>query len=110
MGRNLMLTQGNYAAAVPPFQRAIQLDPNLAMAYASLGTTYHNLGEKELAAEKTRRSFELRAKVSDREKFYIDSHYHIYVYGDMEKANQVYELRVQTYQSHTWPITNHRDL
>jgi tetratricopeptide (TPR) repeat protein len=46
MGRSLMLTQGNYAAAVPQFQRAIQLDPNLAMAYGSLGTTYHNLGEK----------------------------------------------------------------
>ena len=52
MGRNTMLVQGNYAAAVPLFQHAIQLDPNLAMAYASLGTTYHNLGEKELACRK----------------------------------------------------------
>ena len=106
MGRNLMLTQGNYTAAVPPFQRAIQLDPNLAMAYASLGTTYHNLGEKELAAENTRRAFELRAKVSEREKFYIESHYHHFVTGDLEKAKQVYELWAQTYPRDSVPPTN----
>lgn len=106
MGRNLMLTQGNYTAAVPQFQRAIQLDPNLAMAYASLGTTYHNLGEKELAAENTRRAFELRAKVSEREKFYIESHYHHFVTGDLEKAKQVYELWAQTYPRDSGPINN----
>jgi tetratricopeptide (TPR) repeat protein len=106
MGRNLMLTQGNYTAAVPQFQRAIQLDPNLAMAYASLGTTYHNLGEKELAAENTRRAFELRAKVSEREKFYIESHYHHFVTGDLEKAKQVYELWAQTYPRDAGPINN----
>jgi eukaryotic-like serine/threonine-protein kinase len=106
MGRNLMLTQGNYAAAVPEFQRAIQLDPNLAMAYGSLGTTYHNLGEKELAAENTRRAFELRAKVSEREKFYIESHYHHFVTGDLEKANRVYELWAQTYPRDSGPINN----
>ncbi len=106
MGRNLMLTQGNYTAAVPQFQRAIQLDPNLAMAYASLGTTYHNLGEKELAAENTRRAFELRGKVSEREKFYIESHYHHFVTGDLEKAKQVYELWSQTYPRDAGPINN----
>ena len=106
MGRNLMLTEGNYAAAVPQFQRAIQLDPNLAMAYASLGTTYHNLGEKELAAENTRRAFELRAKVSEREKFYIESHYHHFVTGDLEKAKEVYELWAQTYPRDSGPPNN----
>jgi eukaryotic-like serine/threonine-protein kinase len=106
MARTTMLTQGNYAAAVPLFQRAIQLDPNLAMAYASLGTTYHNLGEKELAAENTRRSFELREKVSEREKFYIESHYHHFVTGDLEKARQVYELWAQTYPRDTVPFNN----
>jgi serine/threonine protein kinase/Flp pilus assembly protein TadD len=106
MGRHTMLVQGNYAAAVPLFQRAIQLDPNLAMAYASLGTTYHNLGEKELAAENTRRAFELRSKVSEREKFYIESHYHHFVTGDLEKAKQVYELWMQTYPRDEVPPNN----
>jgi serine/threonine protein kinase/tetratricopeptide (TPR) repeat protein len=106
MGRNSMLVQGNYAAAVPLFQHAIQLDANLAMAYASLGTTYHNLGEKELAAENTRRAFELRARVSEREKFYIESHYYDFVSGDLEKARQAYELWGQTYPRDSVPPTN----
>jgi len=106
MGRNSMLVQGNYAAAVPLFEHAIQLDPNLAMAYASLGTTYHNLGEKELAAENTRRAFELRAKVSEREKFYIESHFYDFVSGDLEKARQAYELWGQTYPRDAVPPTN----
>jgi eukaryotic-like serine/threonine-protein kinase len=106
IGRSTMLAQGNYSAAVPLFQRAIQLDPNLAMAYASLGTTYHNLGEKELAAENTRKAFELRANVSEREKFYIESHYHHFVTGDLEKAKQVYELWARTYPRESVPLTN----
>ncbi len=106
MGRSTMVAQGNYSAAVPLFQRAIRLDPNLAMAYASLGTTYHNLGEKELAAENTRLAFELRGKVSDRERFYIESHYHHFVTGDLEKARQVYELWSQTYPREAVPPMN----
>ncbi len=85
------------AAAVPSLQRAIQLDPNFAMAYASLGTSYFALGEQTLAAENTRRAYELRDRVSEREKFYIESHYYHFVTGDLEKARQVYELWLQTY-------------
>ena len=106
LARRTMTEQGNYAAAVPQFQRAIQLDPNLAMAYASLGTTYNNLGEKELAAENTRRAYELRGKVSEREKFYIESHYYHFVTGDLIKAKQVYEVWTQTYPREEVPLTN----
>jgi serine/threonine protein kinase/Tfp pilus assembly protein PilF len=106
LARRTMTEQGNYAAAVPQFERAIRLDPNLAMAYASLGTTYHNLGEKELAAENTRRAYELRAKVSEREKFYIESHYYDFVTGDQLKAKQVYELWAQTYPREEAPLVN----
>ena len=74
---------------MPLFQRSIQLDPKFAMAYASLGTAYHNLGEKILAAENTRKAYDLRAHVSEWEKFYIESHYHHFVTGDIEKARQV---------------------
>ena len=106
LARRTMTEQGNYAAAVPQFQHAIQLDPNLAMAYASLGTAYNNLGEKELAAENTRRAYELRGKVSEREKFYIESHYYHFVIGDLVKAKQVYEVWTQTYPREEVPLTN----
>jgi serine/threonine protein kinase/Flp pilus assembly protein TadD len=106
MGRNALLVHGDSAAAVPLFQRALKLDPNLAIAYASLGTTYHNLGEKELAAENTRRAYELRAKVSERERFYIESHYYDFVAGDLEKARQVYETWAQVYPREPIPPLN----
>ena len=106
LARSTMLVQGDFAGAVPLFQRAIKLDPNLAIAYAVLGTTYHNLGEKELAAENTRRAYELRAKVSEREKFYIESHYFHFVTGDLEKARQVYETWAQMYPREEVPPLN----
>jgi Tfp pilus assembly protein PilF len=91
---------------VPLFQQAIKRDPNLAIAYASLGTVYHNLGEKELAAQNTRRAYELRAKASEREKFYIESHYFDFVAGDLEKSRQVYETWAQMYPREQIPPLN----
>jgi eukaryotic-like serine/threonine-protein kinase len=73
LGRKAMVGKSDWAAAVPFFQRAIRLDPNFAMAYVSLGRSYDNLGETSLAAENTRKAYELREQVSEREKFYIES-------------------------------------
>jgi tetratricopeptide (TPR) repeat protein len=87
----------DWVATVPLLQRAIRLDPNFAMAYARLGTSYSNLGEVTLGAENTRKAYELREHVSERERFYIESHYYENVTGNLEKARQVFELWVQTY-------------
>ena len=86
-----------WAAAVPFFQRAIRLDPNFSMAYARLGQCYRMLGEETLAAENTRKAYELREPVSELEKFYIESHYYQGTTGELEKARQVYELWAQSY-------------
>ena len=95
LGRT-MLDKEDYAAAVPFFQRAINLDPNFAMAYASLGVVYYIYSEKE-SLRYFRKAYELRERVSERERFYIEAHYQDYVTGDLEKARQVYELWAQTY-------------
>ena len=86
-----------YAAAVPFLQRAIRLDPNFAIAYARLGNCYRLLGEETLAAENTRKAYELREPVSELEKFYIESHYYQATTGELGKARQVYELWAQSY-------------
>jgi tetratricopeptide (TPR) repeat protein len=106
LGRKTMLHQADYNASIPLFQHAIDLDPRFAMAYATLGTTYNNLGEKNLAEENTRKAYELRARVSEREKFYIESHYYHFVTGDLEKARQVYELWAKTYPREEVPPNN----
>jgi Flp pilus assembly protein TadD/predicted Ser/Thr protein kinase len=96
LGRKAM-AGGAWAAAVPFFQRAIQLDPNFAIAYARLGTSYSNLGELTLSIENIQKAYELRERTSERERFYIEAHHYDLVTGDWEKARQVYELWAQTY-------------
>jgi eukaryotic-like serine/threonine-protein kinase len=106
LGRKTMQAKGDYPGAVPLLKHSIELDPKFAMAHAMLGTAYHNLGEKRLSAESTRRAYELRLHVSEWEKFYIESHYYHFVTGDMEKARQAYELWGQIYPREWVPPTN----
>jgi eukaryotic-like serine/threonine-protein kinase len=105
LGRK-MLDNGNNSSAVPFFQRAIQLDPKFAMAYSTLGTSYFNLGEPSLAAESTSKAYDLRDGVSEREKFYIESHYYQYATANLEKAIPVYEMWAQTYPRDFVPVNN----
>jgi eukaryotic-like serine/threonine-protein kinase len=106
LGRKNAVEKGDDAGAVPLYQRAIRLDPNFAMAYEGLGTSYYNLGETTMAAENTRKAYELRERVSEREKFHIESHYYFLVTGDLEKARRVYELWAQTFPRDDAPPNN----
>src|SRR5262249_12727620 len=81
-------------AAKPLCQRAIELDPNFAMAHAQLGVIYVNIGEARLAAESMKRAYALRARVSERERYAIEAYYHDTVMGDYQAALQVYNLFV----------------
>jgi tetratricopeptide (TPR) repeat protein/predicted Ser/Thr protein kinase len=97
LGWKTQLVIGDAAAAIPLFQRAIRLDPKFVMAYASLGACYDLVGDSELAVANARRAFELRERVSERERLYIELHYYAFVTGDLEKARQTGELWAQTY-------------
>jgi tetratricopeptide (TPR) repeat protein/predicted Ser/Thr protein kinase len=97
LGMKALKGKTDFAAAVLLFQRAISLDVNFAGAYAFLGLSYSNLGETSLAAENGRKAYELRERVSEREKFLIESNYYEFVIGDLEKALQSCELWAQTY-------------
>jgi len=89
-------SQGD-ATAVPLFQRALQLDPSFALAYSDMGTTYCNLGETALCAQFVGKAYELRGRVSEREKLLIESNYYLYVTGELEKALQVFQAWKQIY-------------
>ena len=93
-------------AAIPLFEQAIHLDPKFARAYASLGTSYSNLGESNRAAENLTTAYELREQTTEREKFYIDSVYNDLILGDLDKARGVYELWAQTYPRDDNPVGN----
>jgi serine/threonine protein kinase/tetratricopeptide (TPR) repeat protein len=95
-GMRADLSSGS-AAAVPFFRRAIEIDPQFAMAYAFLGLAYSDIGESVLSAESTTKAWQLRDRVSDREKFFIDFIYEREVTGNLEKAYQTLETWYQTY-------------
>jgi eukaryotic-like serine/threonine-protein kinase len=94
LGRKAQYQRGN-SAAMPLFKRAIELDPNFAVAYAALGIAYSNLGETGLANENLQRAYELRNRVSEREKLRISASYLSYFDGDLVKGSEIYELWAQ---------------
>ena len=94
------------AAAIPFFKRAIELDPNFAVAYNGLGTSYNNLGETGLSTELFQRAYALRDRASEREKLRISAHYYALYTGELEKSNQTYELWAQAYPRDVIPHAN----
>ena len=96
-GRISMMGKSDFTAATPQLERAVRLDPNFALAYAALATCYYDLGESSQAAQYAKRAYDLRDRVSEREKLSIESHYHLFATGDLEKARQALELWTQTY-------------
>src|SRR6266403_1369238 len=89
--------KNNFPAAIPFFQRAIQLDPNFAIGYDQLGGAYGSIGERALGVENTRKAFELRGRVSEVEKLNIEADYYYGVTGNLIEAQRSYALGKQIY-------------
>ena len=78
-------------------KRAIELDPNFALAYDALGIRYGNLNQPSLADDYMKKAFDLRDRVTERERFHITRHYYGLATGELEKATQTGELWIQVY-------------
>jgi serine/threonine protein kinase/tetratricopeptide (TPR) repeat protein len=94
------------ATAIPFYKRAIELDPKFAISYVGLGLSYTNLGELGLASENLQKAYELRERVSEREKYYISASYYSFVTQELEKANQIYDEWKQAYPREWIPYNN----
>jgi eukaryotic-like serine/threonine-protein kinase len=101
-----MIGSDDFAGAVPLLEQAIKIDPNFAMAYAELGTAHNDIGEPTVAAGYEQKAYDLRDRVSERERFYIESHYYDSVIGDLEKAREVNEIWAENYPRDDFPVTN----
>ncbi len=78
-------------------QRAVQIDPKFAIAYAFLARTYADSWQPALAAENIRKAYELRDRASDTERFFITVNYHQQLTGNLEEAERAGELWSATY-------------
>ncbi len=92
--------------AIPFLKQAIELDPNFAMAYATLGVCYGNENQGEVANQTIAKAFELRDRAGEREKFYISSSYYRTVTGEISREVETYDLWKQTFPRDTVPYDN----
>jgi tetratricopeptide (TPR) repeat protein len=90
-------TEKGPAAALPYYQRAIELDPNFAMGYNAVGDDYFSLGELGRASEYDTKAFQLREHASEREKLSIAADYYQSVTGELDKAAQTYQESLESY-------------
>jgi serine/threonine protein kinase/tetratricopeptide (TPR) repeat protein len=94
------------AGSVAFYKKAIELDPNFALAHARLGAVYGNLGERTLARQYAGKAFALRDRVSELEKLYIEHHYYDLVTGEIDKQIDTLELYRRTYPREFTPANN----
>jgi len=90
----------DFPQAASFYQEALRLDPSFAMAYARLGVAYGNQGAFTKAIEYLRKAYDLRERVTERERMYIESQYALQQF-DLPKALQSYKLFVATYPRDT---------
>ncbi len=81
-----LFNSGKTTEAIPLFQRAIELDPKFAVAYADLSSAYYNLGDSEKDKENITKAYQMRDSVSEHERYFIEYRYHQSVTGDWSKA------------------------
>lgn len=105
VGRRAIYSKGD-VVGIPYYRRALELDPNFAVAYRALAVAYSNLGQATRATENFKKAFDLRERVSEREKYSISAIYYSDVTGELQKANQVYELWAQSYPRDFLPLLN----
>jgi len=98
--------RGNDPGSVPFYEAAIRQDPDLALAYARLGTVYSNTGEDAKALDAYKEAYRRRERASEREQFYIDAHYFTSVEANLARASQMYELWRQAYPHDYVPVHN----
>ncbi len=92
--------------SIPFFKRAIELDPNFALAYAAMAQAYGNMGDDDLISQYTKEAFDRRERTSERERFYIDSHYYGSVREDLTRSSESYELWAKAFPRDDIPHNN----
>jgi serine/threonine protein kinase/Tfp pilus assembly protein PilF len=96
LGRE-QIVNGKQLEAIPFYKKALEIDPNFALAYTELAVVYRNTDQWKAAAEMTAKAYELRDTVSETERLRIIYYFHNFVQGEMDKATETLELWRNTY-------------
>jgi serine/threonine protein kinase/Flp pilus assembly protein TadD len=97
---------GHLDESVQFYKRAIELDPNFAIAYARLAVFYDQSGQIELCQQFAQKAYDLRDRVSEREHFYISEKYHLYITGDRDEMISILKAWAESYPNDYVPHNN----
>jgi eukaryotic-like serine/threonine-protein kinase len=92
-------------ASIPYYKRAVELEPNFALAYGRLGTVFANLGQLELGEQYLKQAMDRRERASERERLYIEAHYYN-TSGQVQKELAAWELYHSSYPRDSTPLDN----
>ena len=99
-------SKGNARESLAFYKRAVELDPNFAMAYARIGVHYVNQDQLEAAKEYVQKAYDLRDRVSERERLYITEKYYSYITGELDKATDTLNTWARLYPNDFIPHNN----
>jgi len=97
IGQSMDAQSKSETETIPFYQRAVELDPNFAMAYGAMANEYYNLSEPYLASQFYKKAFDLSGNVSAKEKLILEAHYYSEGQQDMEHGINTYRQWTETY-------------
>jgi tetratricopeptide (TPR) repeat protein len=100
-----MAVSGGLMDAIPFYKRAVEIDSDFASAYSQLAIMYWATNRPGQAADYAKKSYELKDRAGEIEKFRITHIYHRIVTGDLNKTIEVLKLQRRTYpREYTGPL------
>src|SRR5215213_3915168 len=99
-------SKGRVSESLALYKRAVELDPNFAMAYARIGVHFGNYEQLEAAREYVQKAYDLRERVSERERFYILEKYHTFITGETDKTIETLPTWSRLYPNDFIPHNN----
>jgi serine/threonine protein kinase/Flp pilus assembly protein TadD len=90
-------SNGQYAKAIQFYERAVEVDPRFAIAFARLAACYNSNKQPEESRVASSKAYEYKDRTSEREKLYISWSYYGAVNGDIDKSAGALELWKSTY-------------
>ncbi|GAF85998.1 unnamed protein product, partial [marine sediment metagenome] len=88
---------GDYSRGIESMLKAVELDPGFAMAYRSMAAAYSNMGYFGERRNARQKAFELRDRVSDRERFLIEGDYYWSSEKTLDRAIESYSGLLELY-------------
>ena len=97
---------GDYPGSIESMLKAVEIDPEFAMAYRSMASAYGNMGFSAARRNARQKAFELRARVSERERYLIEGDYYWSSEKTLDKAIEAYRRLLELYPGYSSAITN----